>query len=129
MSAFDQAARSVRWTEVFEGIEAEAFRELALLAGEVSRAPIALVTLVDEERHWFTSVTGAHLTEGPWEGTFCAHAVQQTGVFVVPDAALDLRLRATLWCALPLTSASMRAHRWWRMRACSALVRDGCAAA
>ncbi|MCA1585541.1 MAG: hypothetical protein LC791_12505 [Acidobacteria bacterium] len=119
----------MRWTEVFEGIEAEAFRELALLAGEVSRAPITLVTLVDEERHWFTSVTGAHLTEGPWEGTFCAHAVLQTGVFVVPDAALDLRFaRNPLVCA-PLTSASMRAHRWWRMRACSALVRDGCAAA
>ncbi len=102
MRASDQTARSVRWTEVFEGIEAEAFRELALLAREVSRAPIALVTLVDEERHWFTSVTGAQLTEGPWEGTFCSHAVQQTNVFVVPDAARDHRFaRNPLVCAPP----------------------------
>ena len=40
----------VRWTEVFESIDAEEFTELALLAREVSRAPIALVTLVDGDR-------------------------------------------------------------------------------
>jgi len=93
MTVFDTgpSVRAVRWTEVFEGIESDAFLELALLAGEVSRSPIALVTLVDEDRHWFTSVTGAHLTEGPWEQTFCAHAVRQTGLFVVSDAARDPR--------------------------------------
>ncbi len=38
---------SVGWTEVFDSIEIDAFEELA---GEVSRAPIAMVTLVDENR-------------------------------------------------------------------------------
>ncbi|MBA2354829.1 MAG: GAF domain-containing sensor histidine kinase [Acidobacteria bacterium] len=82
---------SVRWTEVFESMESDAFEEVARLAGEVSRAPIALITLVDEDRHWFTSVVGTHLTAGPWEQTFCAHAVQQQAVFVVPDATRDAR--------------------------------------
>lgn len=85
---------SVRWGEVFESIETDEFNELALLAGGVSGAPIALVTLVDENRQWFTSVTGAHLTAGPWEQTFCAHAVQQRAVFVVPDALRDPRFAA-----------------------------------
>ncbi|MBA3296172.1 MAG: GAF domain-containing sensor histidine kinase [Acidobacteria bacterium] len=88
------AVEAVRWTEVFESIETNEFKELALLAREVSRSPIALVTLVDEERHWFTSVTGASLTAGPWEQTFCAHAVQQHAVFVVPDARQDPRFAA-----------------------------------
>jgi GAF domain-containing protein len=85
---------TVRWTEVFETIEATEFRELALLARGVSGAPIALVTLVDEDRQWFTSVIGADLTAGPWEQTFCTHAVQQRAVFVVPDAVRDPRFAA-----------------------------------
>ncbi len=90
MTATD-ALPSVRWTEVFDSIEIDAFEELALLAGEISRAPIAMVTLVDEDRQWFTSVTGAHISAGPWEQTFCAHAVQQRTPFVVPDATRDAR--------------------------------------
>ena len=82
---------SVGWTEVFDSIEIDAFEELALLAGEVSRAPIAMVTLVDEDRQWFTSVTGADISAGPWEQTFCAHAIQQRTPFVVPDATRDSR--------------------------------------
>lgn len=82
---------AMRWGDVFESIERDAFEELALLASEVSRAPIALVTLVDDDRHWFISVTGTHLTAGPWEQTFCAHAAKQRAVFVVPDARRDPR--------------------------------------
>jgi len=92
---------AVRWTEVFAAIEPDAFAELAILAGQVSRAPIALVTLLDENRHWFTSVIGAQLTEGPWEQTFCAHAVRQTAIFMVPDATLDHRFSGS-----PLVRAS-----------------------
>lgn len=85
------AVGAVRWTEVFETLETDAFEELALLAGEVTRAPIAMVTLVDEDRQWFTSVTGAQIAAGPWEQTFCAHAVQQATLFVVPDTTRDPR--------------------------------------
>ena len=87
----EAGALDIRWTEVFEGIESDAFRELAVLAREVARAPIALVTLVDENRHWFTSVTGIEIADGPWEETFCSHAVRQTDVFEVADATLDQR--------------------------------------
>ncbi|HXG86882.1 MAG TPA: GAF domain-containing sensor histidine kinase [Vicinamibacterales bacterium] len=80
---------SARWTDVFEGLDREAFTELAVIAAELSHAPMAMVTLVDEDRHWFTSVTGVQLTAGPWEQTFCSHAVRQTNLFVVPDATLD----------------------------------------
>ena len=77
---------AVRWTEIFEGIEPDAFEELAHLAGKVSEAPIAMVTLVDEDRRWFTSLIGAQLA-----------AVFQTNVFVVPDAYAIPDSRATRW--------------------------------
>ncbi|HXG57317.1 MAG TPA: GAF domain-containing protein [Vicinamibacterales bacterium] len=112
------ALGAVRWTEVFESIDADEFTELALLAREVSKAPIALVTLVDEDRQWFTSVTGARLTAGPWEQTFCAHAVQQHGVFVVPDALRDPRFAVN-----PL----VRADPFVRFYAGAPLLADGTA--
>jgi len=95
------SACSVRWTEIFATIESDAFQELALLAGEVSRSPIAMVTLVDENQRWFTSSTGAQLTAGPWEQTFCSHAVQQVDLFVVRDATLDPRFAQSLLVHAP----------------------------
>lgn len=80
------------WTAVFDAIERDALNDLALLATKVVTAPIALVTLVDGDRFWFTSLVGATaLPDVPWENTFCAHAIQDTAVFVVPDAARDPR--------------------------------------
>lgn len=85
------SATPVRWTEIFQTIEPDAFEDLALLAAEICGAPIALVTLVDENRHWFTSAVGTRVPPVAWEGTFCAHAVRQVELFVVNDALVDAR--------------------------------------
>lgn len=85
----------VRWTEIFETIEPDAFEDLALIAAEVCGAPIALVTLVDENRQWFTSAVGTRLPSSAWEDTFCAHAVRQLDLFVVSDALADARFANT----------------------------------
>ena len=95
--------QSVSWTEVFDAIESDALHDLALLAREVVAAPIALVTLADNGRYWFTSLIGATtLPDVPWEKTFCAHAIQDTSIFVVPDATRDHRFaHHPLVCAAP----------------------------
>jgi GAF domain-containing protein len=67
------------------------FDDVVRLVAQICEAPRAAINLIDENRQWFTSVTGAHLTAGPWEQTFCAHAVQQRTVFVVPDALQSSR--------------------------------------
>ncbi|MEO6239628.1 MAG: GAF domain-containing sensor histidine kinase [Vicinamibacterales bacterium] len=100
-SALRPPIEPVRWAEVFETLEADAFAELARLAGDLSSAPIALVTLIDENRHWFTSVVGTPLAVGSWEETFCSHAVRQTAVFVVPDARCDPRFSDNSLVRLP----------------------------
>ncbi len=69
----------------------EAFDDLAALAAHICHAPIALITLVDEDRQWFKSRIGWETEETARAISFCAHAIQQPGVFIIPDARQDPR--------------------------------------
>src|ERR1019366_8084753 len=65
----------------------EEFDDLVVLAAQIWQTPIALISLVDEHRQWFKAAFGLDLKETSREISFCDHALRQTGVFVVPDAA------------------------------------------
>ena len=54
------------------------FDELAQLAAEMCNAPIALVTLVDEDHQWLKGRAGTDLTQTSREVSFCAHAILGT---------------------------------------------------
>ena len=65
----------------------QAFDDLTLLASYVCETPIALITLVDADRQWFKSKIGISATETSRSISFCSHAIQQTGLYIVADAA------------------------------------------
>ncbi len=69
----------------------EAFDRITRLASRILKMPIALVSLVDKERQWFKSRHGLDTEETPREVAFCAHAICERDVMVIPDASLDLR--------------------------------------
>lgn len=73
--------------------EAE-FDDLVLLASEICTAPISLVSLVDSERQWFKASFGLAACETPISSSFCAHAIEQQGLFLVEDATKDERFKA-----------------------------------
>lgn len=69
----------------------EAYDDFTALASQLLKAPIALISLVDEERQWFKSRVGLDVEETPRRFSFCAHATLQKDIFVVEDAHADVR--------------------------------------
>ncbi|KGF63677.1 sensor domain-containing diguanylate cyclase [Pseudomonas lutea] len=61
------------------------------LVAQVLNVPIALISLVDQDRQWFKSRVGLEVVELPRETAFCAHAILETNELVVPDATEDQR--------------------------------------
>jgi phosphoribosyl 1,2-cyclic phosphodiesterase len=86
------------------------FTEVACSTFEV---PIALVTLVDEDRQWFKSHAGLGVVETPRDESLCAHAILGDDVFVITDALRDDRFadnpnvasnaRLRFYAGVPLT--------------------------
>lgn len=69
----------------------ERFDRLTRLARRVFDVPIALVSLIDENRQWFKSCAGLGVQETSRDISFCGHAILQDDVFMIPDARADVR--------------------------------------
>jgi len=70
------------------------FDELTKIASIVCDMPIALISLVDEHRHWFKSRIGVEATEGENRlDCFCKHAIEIGETLIVPDTRHDPRFQ------------------------------------
>lgn len=69
------------------------FDRFTRLAARIFDMPIALISLVDENRQWFKSVEGFEGSETPREVSFCAHAIHDDGVFEIRNSRRDSRFR------------------------------------
>lgn len=69
----------------------ERFDRITRLAAEIAEVPIALVSLVDENRQWFKSSVGLDAKETSREVSFCAHSVSNRSPLIVQDTLSDER--------------------------------------
>ena len=71
------------------------FDDIVLLASEMCGTPVALVSLVAENRQWFKARVGFPACETPLSQSVCSLALRQGGTFTIPDLALDERTKGS----------------------------------
>ncbi|WP_019029356.1 sensor domain-containing diguanylate cyclase [Colwellia piezophila] len=83
--------KTLRSLNVLDTLPEERFERLTRMAKRMFGVPIALVSLIDEDRQWFKSNIGINASETPREISFCGHAILGNSVFIVPDTREDPR--------------------------------------
>src|SRR5262249_27027252 len=53
--------------------------------------PVALITLIDQDRQWFKSACGIDIQETPRDVSLCSHTIFNRAPLILPDALADER--------------------------------------
>ncbi len=83
---------ALRAQQVLDTLPEQMFDDIVRVASNVCGTPIALISLVDEDRQWFKAKRGLQVAQTPRDQAFCAHAILNPDQpLVVPDATQDPR--------------------------------------
>ncbi|MBF7731308.1 sensor domain-containing diguanylate cyclase [Pseudomonas sp. N040] len=89
----DEQARleTLRSLGILDSPAEERFDRLTRMAKRLFGVPIALVSLIDENRQWFKSCFGLSVNETSRDISFCGHAILGNDLFLIPDTLADER--------------------------------------
>jgi len=82
---------ALRRYDILDTAPEKEFDDITCLAAQICGAPIALISLVDANRQWFKSHRGIDACETGRDVSFCAHALHQKSLFLVPDTLMNPR--------------------------------------
>jgi hypothetical protein len=76
---------SLRELKILDTEPEERFDRVTRLASALFDVPMAVISLVDEDRQWAKSRLGLNAKETPRDAAFCAHVVYSREPMIVPD--------------------------------------------
>lgn len=86
-----------RSLDILDTSTREVFNSFVRVAAALFHAPMAAISLFEEDRQRFKTLVGQPISEVCQEGSFCAHAILRPGeVLCVPDVRLDARFHDNL---------------------------------
>jgi PAS domain S-box-containing protein len=80
--------------DVLDTLPEKEYDAITRLASYICQAPIALITLLDDDKQWFKSKIGLDISETPRNQAFCNYTIQGDQIFEVPDALLNEDLKS-----------------------------------
>ena len=87
-----QRLARLRSLGVLDTLPEKAFEDISALAQMICGTPMALISLIDEDRQWFKSRIGIEVHETSREVALCSHAIlDQDHVMVIEDLLQDPR--------------------------------------
>ncbi len=79
--------------EILDSPPEKELDDLVHLASYICNTPISLISLVDSDRQWFKSKVGLTATQTSRIIAFCAHAILDDNLLIVPDTLADERFK------------------------------------
>jgi two-component sensor histidine kinase len=77
--------------DVLDTPREEEFDDICALAAEICGTPVALISLVDDNRQWFKAEIGLGAAQTSLRESICAHAILQDDMLEIPDTRMDER--------------------------------------
>ena len=82
---------ALRQYQILDTHDETAFDDLTRIAAYICQTPIAIISLIDEDRQWFKARLGVGPRETSRDIAFCAHTILDDAPTIVPDALRDKR--------------------------------------
>ena len=89
----EQRISSLRKLKILDSLPEAEFDEITLIAAQVCKTPIAMISFIDDSRQWIKSRHGIEHQDIPRDWTFCSHTILQDDLFIIPDANQDSRFK------------------------------------
>lgn len=99
MLSQSQAARragALKELAVLDTPEEQAFDDIVFIASRTCDTPIALISLLDDDRQWFKARVGLDVCQTDIAQSVCQIDVDEAAMLVIPDLTRDPRTAANL---------------------------------